>query len=226
MTSVEKQLDFIRVKVASMGQMASKMFKRAIEAMLKPDETQARAVIEDDTLVDSLENEIEGLCLQFLALQAPKALELRYAVAVTRLTTDIERIADHATVLCREFLNRRLWPILVAQPDFGPMVNLASSMVEKAINSFLALDDQVYHSLYQDDREIGKYQRELNSELVSKMASNTDWALEFVSVINIIRRVERVADHAKNIAVMVPYVTKGVLLRHNPEDKVNADNDD
>ncbi|MDR0356471.1 MAG: phosphate signaling complex protein PhoU [Deltaproteobacteria bacterium] len=226
MAPLESQLSVIRSKVAAMGLAASEMFDQAVQSLLNSDHNLARGVIERDSEVDGLENEIEGLCLKFLALKAPKAQELRYAVAATRLISDIERIADHAAVLGRESLNRRLWPILSTLPGFSDMGRLAGDMVRKAVDSFLSSDDLSYLEICRQDKKVGERQRELNEALAAKVAKEPEKAPDIVSLVNIVRRMERTADHAKNVAVMVPYITKGLLLRHNPEDGVDADYDD
>jgi phosphate transport system protein len=202
------------------------MFLDAITAVSKSDRDLAREVIARDSQVDSLENEIERLCLTFLALKAPKALELRFAVAVTRLANEIERIADHSTAMCRECLARHLVPFWVREPEIAQMADVAWSMVTRAIDSFLASDDQAYLALLKDDRQVGEKQRKINESLVSQMASDPEKALDIVSLINIVRRIERVADHAKNISVMVPYVTKGILLRHSQGEGQDDGNND
>ncbi|MDR2302655.1 MAG: phosphate signaling complex protein PhoU [Deltaproteobacteria bacterium] len=221
----DKDLSVIRAKLAVMGKLASDMFAEAAKAVAKSDHELARTVIAKDSQVDSLENEIEGLCLTFLALKAPKALELRFAVAVTRLTNEIERIADHSTVLCRETLSRHLGTYWVRVPEFAQMSEMAGSMVGRAMDCFFASDDQAYLGLLEDDRTVGDLQKKLNEYLISQMAKDPEKALDVVSLINVIRRIERVADHAKNIAIMVPYVTKGILLRHAPEDGQELDGD-
>jgi phosphate transport system protein len=207
-----------------MGQLASSMFSDAAQAIAKTDHELARAIIAKDSQVDSLENEIEGLCLTFLALKAPKALELRFAVAVTRLTNEIERIADHATVLCREFLSRHLGQFWLRVPEFNKMSETAGSMVTRAMDCFFASDDQAYLGLLEDDRKVGEMQIKLNEYLINQMAKDPEKALDIVSLINVIRRIERVADHAKNIGIMVPYVTKGILLRHSQAEGADGDN--
>jgi phosphate transport system protein len=226
MTLTNKDLNVIRSKLAVMGKISSDMFSDAVLAVSKSDQDLAREVIARDSRVDSMENEIEVMCLNFLALKAPKALELRYAVAVTRLTSEIERIADHSTVLCRESLARHLGPMWGKNHAFGQMAAMTEDMLKRALNSFFASDDSVYITLLEDDKKIGEKQRLLNDNLIAEMAKDPEKAIDAVSLMNIIRRIERVADHAKNISVMVPYVTKGTLLRHNPEAGEDVDNDD
>ncbi|MDR2386780.1 MAG: phosphate signaling complex protein PhoU [Deltaproteobacteria bacterium] len=221
----DRDLSVIRAKLAVMGQLATDMFAQAWQALAKSDHELARSIIAKDSQVDALENEIETLCLTFLALKAPKALELRFAVAVTRLTNEIERIADHSTVICRETVTRHLGPYWVRVPEFNQMAEMTGSMVSRAMDCFFASDDQAYLSLLEDDRKVGHIQKKLNEYLIAQMAKDPEKALDIVSLINVIRRVERVADHAKNIAIMVPYVTKGILLRHSQEAGSEADND-
>ncbi|MDR1676890.1 MAG: phosphate signaling complex protein PhoU [Deltaproteobacteria bacterium] len=226
MILTEKDLLAIRAKFAVMGQHTSTMFSEAISAIRKTDLDLAKAVIVKDGLVDTLENEITTMCLTFLGLKAPKAQELRFAVAVSRLASEIERIADHATVVCREGLSSHLGPIWLKDPKFDQLANLASGMVNRALDSFLSADDQAYLTLIEDDKKVGEIQKQLNESLVSHVSKDPEKALDIIALINIVRRIERVADHAKNISIMVPYVTKGIIVRHNPEVAQDDDNDD
>jgi phosphate transport system protein len=222
----DKDLAVIRSKLAVMGKLASNMFSEAVLALSEADRETARATIALDSRVDAMEEEIEDLCLVFLGLKAPKALDLRFAVAVTKIINEVERIADHATALCREGLSRRLGPIWAKDPDFGLMARISGDMVNRSLDSFMAFDDRAYAGLLEEDKRVGQKQRLLNERLVAQVAKDPEKALDIISLINVIRRVERVADHAKNISMMVPYVTRGVLVRHNQEAGQDADNDD
>jgi phosphate transport system protein len=220
-----KEINNIKVKLAIMSQLMSSMFNGAVSSLFNHDQDQAIAIIKDDSRVDNLETEIEGLCLRFLALYAPKAFELRYVVAATRLTNDMERIADHSTVICREILTHHFRPVLTFHPKVSQMAELCGKIIAQSVDSFFELDDVKYQEIFDSDKLIGVYQKSINDDLVSHISRDPESALETVSLLNIIRRLERVADHAKNIAIMVPYITQGKLLRHSPEARLNADTD-
>jgi phosphate transport system protein len=213
---ITKEITGIRGKVAAMGSIMTGMLHQALEALRAQDREMALEVVSRDSLVDSLETEIEDMCLGFLARYAPKAFELRYVVAVTRLVSDMERIADNSVAICRESLSRHLVPILASLSSFPKLSTLAASMVDRAVSGVLAVDDSVQPKISEDDKIVGQYQREIHQALVERLSSDPDGASEIVSVIGVIRRIERVADHAKNMAVMIPYITEGRLLRHQP----------
>jgi phosphate transport system protein len=223
---ITKEIAGIRVKLATMGDIASGMLRQALEALSRQDARLAAEVIARDERVDALETEIDDQCLIFLARYAPKAFELRYVVAVSRLVSDLERIADHGVAMCRESLSGHLAPLLASLPDFGRMSDLAASMVDRAVAAALEIDDSVHVSLVADDRIVGACQDSLKTALVAALAADPDRAPEIVGVLGVVRRIERVADHAKNIAAMMPYITEGRLLRHQPESADDADNDD
>ena len=214
---VTREITGIRGKMAAMGDIMTGMLHQAVEALRLQDRELAVAVIARDSLVDSLETEIEDMCLGFLARYAPKAFELRYVVAATRLISDMERIADNSVAICRESLSRHLVPIIISLAAFPKMTALATSMVDRAVSGVLAVDDTVQPQITQDDFLIGDYQREIHQSLVERLMSEPDEASEIVSLIGIARRIERVADHAKNMAVMIPYITEGKLMRHPKE---------
>ena len=209
-----------------MGDIMTGMLHQAFTALRIQDREAALEVVARDSLVDSLETEIEGMCLAFLARYAPKAFELRYVVAVTRLVSDMERIADNSVAICRESLSRHLSPILAGLPLFPDFTTLAASMVDRAVAGVLAVDDSVQPKIASDDKIVGQYQRELHQALVARLSADPDGASELVSVIGVVRRIERVADHAKNMAAMIPYVTEGRLVRHSPEASGEGDEDD
>ncbi|MDR1488003.1 MAG: phosphate signaling complex protein PhoU [Deltaproteobacteria bacterium] len=219
----DKEINNIKVKLAIMSQLMSGMFNDAVNSLFNNDRDQAKAIIKQDEQVDALETEIEGLCLRFLALYAPKAFELRYVVAVTRLTNDIERIADHSTVICREVLTHHFRSVQTFHPKISQMTEMCSRVLGEAVDSFFDLNDEKFKQIFGTDKSIGEIQKSINSDLTNFISRDPDSALETISLINIVRRLERVADHAKNIAVMVPYITQGKLLRHSPEALTDAD---
>jgi phosphate transport system protein len=211
---VTREITGIRGKVAAMGDIMTGMLHQALTALRIQDREAALEVVGRDALVDALETEIEDMCLGFLARYAPKAFELRYVVAVTRLVSDMERIADNSVAICRESLSRHLAPILAGLSAFPKFTSLAASMVDRAVAGVLAVDDSVQPQITADDKIVGEYQRDLHQALVARLSADPDGASEIVSVIGVVRRIERVADHAKNMAVMIPYVTEGRLVRH------------
>jgi phosphate transport system protein len=205
-----------------MSNVTLAMFKDAVKALYLHDQTLAKAVVARDVVVDEHETELEALCLKFLALYAPKAFELRYVAAASRMSDNLERVADHSAALAREVQSRHLSPLATALPAFLKMTDLAAEMIAEAVDSFFRIDAGKHQSLAASDLVVGQLQRELNAALVARISQDPDVALEAVSLINVVRRIERAADHAKNISALVPYVASGTVLRRQGGEEPEA----
>jgi len=225
MPTAEREISNIKVRVAAMCEMATGMCREGIRALKTNDRELAEEVVRRDVQVDELEMELEEKCLRFLALHAPKAFELRYVVAVSRLISDLERIADHSKSIGRQVHEHYCVPILAQLPDFTSLTDLVSGMLSEAVEAFFKSDVQKYADLVEKDRAVGEYQRGLNQKLVDMIAMENNNIGAAVALINVIRRLERIADHAKSIAVLIPYMADGTILRHKYKKASHADND-
>jgi phosphate transport system protein len=207
-----------------MCELVTGMCEEGIRALAANDQKLADEVVSRDARVDEMEVELEEMCLRFLALHAPKAFELRYAVAVSRMINDLERIADHSKAIARQVHEHYCTPILASLPDFSRLTDLVSGMLKEAVEAFFKSDALKYADLVEKDRAVGEYQRSLNQMLVDLVAREVSHINGAVALINVIRRLERIADHAKNITVMIPYMADGTIMRH--KDKAfHADHD-
>jgi phosphate transport system protein len=216
---ITREITGIRGKVAAMGEIMSGMLHQALSALRLQDREAALEVVGRDAAVDALETEIEDMCLAFLARYAPKAFDLRYVVAMTRLVSDMERIADNSVAICRESISRHLAPILAGLKGFSEMAVLTASMVDRSVAGVLAVDSAVQPGIVQDDRRVGDYQRDLHQALVVRLSADPDSAPEIVSLVGVVRRVERIASHARNMAVMIPYIAEGSLPSRRDDDE-------
>jgi phosphate transport system protein len=212
--AVEEKLRRIKVKAAEMSTHVTEMFAAAVRAASTHDLVLGGETRDRDDKVDDLEIELESRCLTFLALHAPKASELRYVAAVLRLICDLERVGDHSAIIASSVFRHSYLPLLESLPDFAKMADKAGAMLVSAAESFFANDPSRYDILSGEDHEIGSLQENLNRSLVGLITKDPAGALDAVSLINVIRRVERVADHAKNIAALAPYVADGTVVRH------------
>jgi phosphate transport system protein len=224
MSVVQGKLNEIRVKAATMCNTVEKMFQDGITALMENNRGLGKGVVELDDEVDMKDVEIEHMCLSFLALQAPKASELRYVVAVSRMTIDLERIGDHSAIMGKYAERSYLTPIVSSFPSFKKMADLAASMLEEATKAFFSEDAKKYYELLEKDLIVGGYQDELNTAFMDLIVKDLSRTMDAVSLINIVRRIERVADHAKNIAALAPYVAEGTVVR-GTKPKKNADLD-
>gem|GEM_PF-284470 len=224
MPTAEQAISNIKIRVAAMCELVTGMCREGIMAFCSNDQKLAHEVVSRDAQVDDLEMELEEKCLRFLALHAPKAFELRYAVAVSRMINDLERIADHSKSIARQVHEHYCAPVLPMLPDFTRLTDLVSGMLNEAVEAFFKSDTGKYAELAEKDRAVGEYQRSLNQklvEIISREANHIDGA---VALINVIRRLERIADHAKSVTLLIPYIVDGSIMRHKGK-VIHADND-
>ena len=224
MPTADQAINNIKIRVAAMCELVTGMCREGIQALKTNDQKLAEEMVSRDVQVDELEVELEEKCLRFLALHAPKAFELRYAVAVSRMTGDLERVADHSKAIGRQVHEHYCVPILAQLPDFANLTDLVCVMLSEAVEAFFKSDVSKYADLVEKDRVVGEYQRGLNQKLVDIIALENNNIGAAVALINVIRRLERIADHAKSIAVLIPYLADGTILRHKYK-VPHADND-
>ena len=224
MQLLERELGNIRIKAASMSVTAGGMYQDAITAFLSHDTELAAKVVVRDRLVDVYELEIDEMCLRFLALYAPKALELRYVVAVLRLIMELERVADHSKAICRQVMEYHCAALLPLLPDFEAMMTLTLYMLREATDTFFEKNDQRHEAISETDKEVGRLQKKLIADLAELIRSDSGHIEGAVILLNIVRRVERIGDHAKNIGELAPYVASGKVVRH--KEVLDAENPD
>ncbi|MDR2350212.1 MAG: phosphate signaling complex protein PhoU [Deltaproteobacteria bacterium] len=225
MPNEEKALGKIRGKLAFMSTVTREMFQKAYKALVSHDSELGKEVIMRDTAADDLETELTELCLSFLALYAPKAQDLRYVVAVTRIATDMERIADHSTAMGRRVLTSHLSPMVASHASFREMVDVSESMLERATDSLFALKFENFDEFLRDLVRVKTLRTELERSLAENLGKDPESGLQTVHFLEVARRVSRISGHARNIMAMVPYVTKGELIRHKAENREVYDAD-
>ena len=210
--------------MAAMCELVTGMCRDGIRALNSNDQKLADEVVSRDAQVDDLEVELAERCLRFLALYAPKAFELRYAVAVSRMINDFERIADHSKAVARQVHDHYCPPILAQLPDFISLTDLVGNMLDEAVQAFFKSDVLKYADLVKKDLAVGEYQRGINQRLVDIIAQETNNIPAAVALINVVRRLERIADHAKSVAMLIPYMVNGTVMRHKDK-SIDADSD-
>jgi phosphate transport system protein len=215
MEMMETDIQNIKEKISVMSVLVAGMYLEAVRCLTTHDEALANEVIRRDLAADQLELDLDEMCLQFLARYSPKAGELRFIVAVLRMIIELERIGDHSKVMARQVEKFHLAPLLKALPEFQEISILPYQMLNEAMDAFLEGNAGKFKVIIKTDETVGRLQNSLNESLVSLIRLDTTQVRPVISVINIIRRLERVADHAKNIAELVPYCATGEVVRHH-----------
>jgi phosphate transport system protein len=207
-------LDAIRLRLIEMGGHVESMIAKATRAVVERDESLVSEVIEQDSLVDHMEVEIDDDCHSVLARNQPTAVDMRFLVAVMKITADLERMADSSVNIAQAAgqLNRE--PPLDVYIDLPRISTRVQAMVRESLDAFVSRDSTLATSVVREDDEIDRLYRRLFTELVDLMRADTDNTPRALHLLLVARNFERIADHATNIAEDVIYYVEGRDVRH------------
>jgi len=178
----------------------------------------AEAVIQGDRRIDDMELEIEEKCLNIIALYQPAAADLRFVVMSLKITTDLERIADLAVDSAERVLELADQPLLKPLIDIPKLATLAQGMVRDVINSFVNKDTDLARSVILRDNEADELRILVQSELINDyMKKDATTVPRAIPLLLVARHLERICDHATNIAEDVIYMVKAEVVKHRPE---------
>lgn len=211
---LQKDLEDVQRKILSISACVEEVIDKASRALCERRVDLAREVLKGDDEIDRREVEIEEDCLKMLALHQPVAVDLRRIATVLKINTDLERIADLAVNIAEraEFLaDHSEFPI---PAKLSRMVDLATLMVRNALDSFVNLDARAARQVCALDEEVDRYNREIIEELNQLMQSRPAVVPAAMQCFSASRHVERIADHATNIAEDVIYLVEGEIARH------------
>jgi phosphate transport system protein len=210
----EGELASLREQVLLMGARVEEMMTLALRAFSERDTRLARTTIAHDRLVDAAEMQIDELCLRVLALRQPVASDLRFVTTTLKLVTDLERIADLCVNLCErvdEFGDEASFAVDGTITRVG---GLAQSMLHDALDAFVAGDALKAEQVMDRDETVDRLHAEIIPALVSLMTQEPAAVQRSIRLISIAKYLERIADHATNIAEMVVFMVRGQDVRH------------
>lgn len=211
---LQRDMEQIHQEILALSSMVEALIDKASRALRERNLELAREVIQEDEDVDSLEVKVEEDCLKMLALHQPVAVDLRRIATVLKVNNDLERMADLAVNVAERVEG------IVPHPDFPiprkleRMVDLTTLMVRNALDSFVNLDSQSARKVCMLDEEVDRYNREVIDELYEHMRSQPEAIMPAMHCFSASRHVERIADHATNIAEDVIYLVEGEIARH------------
>jgi phosphate transport system protein len=214
MKHLERDLEQLHRDILSLSANVEEIIDKAGRALRERRMDLAEQVLYGDDEVDTREVHIEEECLKILALHQPVAADLRRVATVIKINSDLERIADLAANIAERA------KYLISQPEFPiptrleRMIDLSTMMVRGAIDSFVNLDANAARKLCTLDDEVDRYNREIIEELYQVMRQNPDSIPAAMHCFSASRHVERIADHATNIAEDVIYLVEGEIARH------------
>lgn len=213
---LERDLDNLQKDLLALAASVEEAIHKAIRALQERDVALAEEVIDGDNDIDNEENHVEEECLKVLALHQPVAVDLRRVASVLLINTDLERMADLAEDIAERALALARWPAIPVPADLQRMTDLASSMVRQALDAFVNLDAKLARLVCRLDDEVDRYNRSIINELIALMRRSPDSVEAGLSLFSATRHLERIADHATNIAEDVIYLVEGAIVRHRP----------
>lgn len=210
----EQQLNQLNEKILEMGAAVEMMIANADQALVKRDSNLARQVIRDDQTVDQLEVAIDDLCLAVLALHQPTAIDLRAVIVGLKISTDLERVGDLACNICEQVIELNKEEPLKPYQDLPLMAAKSQKMVREALDAFVNRNAAVARKICEADDEVDDLGHRIYSELNQIMENSSEAVRRGIRLIIVSRQLERVADHATNIAESVNFLVKGEDIRH------------
>ena len=215
MKQFDEELEEIRTQLMEMGGKVEQQLKNAIKAVIKADSRLAEEVIRDERLVDEMEVDIDEACILIIARRQPAASDLRFVMMVTKAVNDLERIGDEAKKIANH-------AIILSEQDslsqgYKEVRHLGSSvsaMLANALDAFARFDVKAAMNTLEEDAQIDLDYKTALRELVTYMMEDPRSISRAINILWVVRSLERIGDHSKNLCEQIVYVVKGKDIRH------------
>lgn len=215
----DAELEIFRSHLIRMGEIAIQQVRDALKSLVDGNLGLADRVIAADDQIDELEVKIDDEAVKFMNLRAPIASDLRLVIVGMKTSHDLERVGDEATSIAKRAIKLTAEPPLKPYIDIPRMADIALEMLRDALDCFLQADEAKAVAVCKRDREVDNINRQLYRELTSFMIEKPDTISRAIELMFISKSLERIADHATNIAEETIYLNKGKDVRHTPEVK-------
>ncbi len=220
----DDQLAELRQRLLHMGGLAESMIENAVRSLVEHSDSRHAAVFEEEALVNDLHLEIDERAIQLLALQHPVASDLRLVVMCSKIGGELERIGDQAVNICQNTAELLRYPPLKPFVVIPLMADLARKMLRESLDSFVRRDADLAQQVLDSDDRVDALKDQIFRELLTYMMSDPATIPRALPLILISRNLERVGDHATNIAEEAIYAVQGRDVRHHHEERKRKEN--
>ncbi|MGE5306594.1 MAG: phosphate signaling complex protein PhoU [Alphaproteobacteria bacterium] len=210
----EDELKKLREDILYMGGLVEDQIQKAVNALVDRDSGLAQIIIERDHEVNRLDVEIDETCIRLLALHQPAGRDLRFITTGLKITTDLERIGDMAVNICERALELNQEPQLKPYIDIPRMAGTAQRMIRESLDAFVREDTELALKVCKDDDEVDQLNVQIFRETLTFMIENPQTISRATKISSVSKYLERIADHATNIAEMVIFMVRGKSIRH------------
>ena len=209
------QISNIRETLLMMASLADRNLALAMRALVERDETLAATVEKEDSQLDELEISLDELVINHMATHAPVATDCRLMIVASKISSNLERIADQAVAIARRSLELNREPLLKPLIDIPRMAQIAEGMLRDSITAFIDHNPELAQEVTRRDKEVDSLNKELARELTAFMIADPSAITRSMNLTIVARCLERIADHCKNIAEEVYYLYQAVDIRHD-----------
>ncbi len=214
MAIFDDELRNLKAKTLKLSSMVEASIRRSVRSLVHRDSSLAKEVIKDDHRVNALEVEIDEECIRLIALRQPKAGDLRFITTVMKITTDLERIGDLAEDISERAIELNEEPPLKPYIDIPRMAEVAEGMLRDSLESLIKRDTKLAMDVIERDDEVDDLNLQVFNELLLFMIEEPKNISRATRITYVSKYIERIADHATNIAEMVIYMVEGKIIRH------------
>ena len=217
MRHFQGELDKLQRRLLEMGGLVESAIHLSVQSVAARDQEQAQQVLRNEARVNRMEIEIDELATRLLALHQPMAEDLRFLTAAIKINNDLERMGDLAVNIVERALALRPEPVVQPLIDIPRMAQLTQSMVRKSLDAFVRGDSELARSVLLSDDAVDELRDAIYQELAGFMQKDPSTVSRALDLIFVARNLERIADHATNIAEDVLFLVQGVDVRHHAE---------
>lgn len=214
MRPFEEDLQSLNDMLQEMGALVAHSIQRSVLSLVEKNEDYAHQVIRDESRVDQMEIQIDEKVTSLIVREQPVARDMRLVVSAIKISTDLERMGDLAVHIAERSLSLMTQPALPETVNFGEIANLVESMVLGSLDSFVKRDPQNARTILETDDAVDKARKAIQHQLTDLMQRDTATIYRALDYLIIARSLERIADHATNIAEDVIFLAQGVDVRH------------
>lgn len=216
----QKEIERLKKRILHLAATVEEALQLSVQSVSEHRHELAHRVIDGDAAIDSLEIDVEEDCLKILALHQPVAADLRYVIAVLKINNDLERIGDLAVNIAERSLQLTQVGGVTVSYDLRPMLETTVKMVQKSVDALVSEDAGLAQEVCLDDDRVDEYHKAAYQTIQAELKSHPDLVHHCVSMLGVSKNLERIADHATNIAEDVIYMIDGEIVRHRfPEEE-------
>ncbi|QQS32272.1 MAG: phosphate signaling complex protein PhoU [Acidobacteriota bacterium] len=211
---IDQQLGVLRDKILLLGGATEAAVTRAMDSLINRDSELAKRVLDEDTIINQMELDIDRMSIEILALQQPAAHDLRFVISVAKITPVLERIADHASNIAESVLVLNTQPEVRQFVEFRLMSTTASEMLQAALDAFTAEDSQVSREVIKRDKEIDENYKKVFNQLIEMMIDDPSTTTSAAHLLFVAKHLERIGDYVKDICELNVYLREAVFIKH------------